>query len=87
VKFFKSLLIVSSLVLAFTATASDQDKCESREHNVAHSIKGKDYVCDKCVVLSCESSGKTIGKCTRTTKYTECVEAAPKPAPKPEKKK
>jgi hypothetical protein len=84
VNLFKTLLIVSSLILASGTMARAEDKCESTEHNVAHSIQDKKYVCDKCVVLGCDTSGPNIGKCTRTTKYTNCVEA-PKPAP--EKKK
>ena len=79
-KFLKALLVVNSLIVASTAMARAEDKCESTEHNVKHSIKGTDYVCDKCVVLSCDASGSNIGKCTRTTKYTNCVEP-PKPAP------
>jgi len=80
VKFLKALLIANSLVLATAAVARAEDKCESTEHNVSHSISGKSYVCDKCVVLACDTSGSNIGKCTRTTKYTNCVEPS-KPAP------
>ena len=80
-KSLKPLFIFCSLILASTVTARAEDKCESTEHNVAHKISGKDYVCDKCVVLGCDTSGKDIGKCTRTTKYTNCVEPA-KPAGK-----
>jgi hypothetical protein len=80
-KSLKPLFIFCSLILASTVTARAEDKCESTEHNVAHKISGKDYVCDKCVVLGCDTSGKNIGKCTRTTKYTNCVEPA-KPADK-----
>jgi hypothetical protein len=79
-KFLKALLIINSLVAASTATARAEDKCESTEHNVSHSISGKSYVCDKCVVLGYDKSGPNIDKFTRTTKYTNCVEA-PKPAP------
>jgi hypothetical protein len=75
----KALPIVFSLVLAFVTTARAEDKCESTEHGVSHTIDGKSYVCDKCVILGCETSGSNIGKCTRTTKYTNCVEPA-KPA-------
>ncbi len=77
----KPLFIVCSLILASTVTARAEDKCESTEHNVSHQISGKNYICDKCVVLGCDTSGPNIGKCTRTTKYTNCVE------PTPDKKK
>jgi len=72
----KKLLVISALTLISTALARAEDKCQSTEHGVPHSIKGKDYVCDKCVVLSCDTSGPKIGQCARTTKYTDCVEAA-----------
>jgi hypothetical protein len=80
-KLLKPLFIVFSLILASTVTARAEDKCESTEHNVSHQINGKNYICDKCVVLGCDTSGPNIGKCTRTTKYTNCVE------PPPDKKK
>jgi hypothetical protein len=85
----KAIPIIFSLVLAFAATAHAEDKCESTDHGVSHTINGKSYVCDKCVILGCETSGSNIGKCTRTTKYTNCVEP-PKPAkdkPATDKKK
>jgi hypothetical protein len=88
-KSFTVIPIIFSLVLAFVATARAEDKCESTEHGVSHTIGGKNYVCDKCVILGCETSGSNIGKCTRTTKYTNCVEP-PKPAadkPAADKKK
>jgi hypothetical protein len=73
-KYLKTLLVLFSLSLAGIATARAEDKCESTEKGVSHEISGKKYVCDKCVVLACDASGSTIGKCTRTTKYTNCVE-------------
>jgi hypothetical protein len=73
-KTIEALAILISLTLAGVTMAHAEDKCESTEHNVSHEIGGKKYVCDKCVVLGCETSGSTIGKCTRTTKYTNCVE-------------
>jgi hypothetical protein len=73
-KTIKALAILFSLTLAGVTMAHAEDKCESTEHNVSHEIGGKKYVCDKCVVLGCETSGSAIGKCTRTTKYTNCVE-------------
>ncbi|MEI9923856.1 MAG: hypothetical protein WDN50_10425 [Bradyrhizobium sp.] len=78
-KSLKAIPIIFSLILAFSMTARAEEKCESTEHNVSHTISGKNYVCDKCVVLGCETSGSNIGKCTRTTKYTNCVEPT-KPA-------
>jgi hypothetical protein len=77
-KFIKALFVLFSLALACATTAYAEDKCESTEHAVSHDIGGKKYVCDKCVVLACDTSGSTIGKCTRTTKYTNCVEPAAK---------
>lgn len=73
-KYLKTLLLLFSLSLAGTVIAQAADKCESTEKGVSHEIGGKKYVCDKCVVLACDTSGSTIGKCTRTTKYTNCVE-------------
>jgi len=73
-KYLKVLLVMFSVSLAGMTTSWAEDKCESTEHNVSHEINGKKYVCDKCVVLSCDTSGSNISKCTRTTKYTNCVE-------------
>ena len=73
-KTIKSLALIFSLVLAGVTMAYAEDKCESTEKNVSHEIGGKKYVCDKCVVLACDTSGKAIGQCTKTTKYTNCVE-------------
>jgi hypothetical protein len=83
----KKILVICSLVVASTAMACAEDKCESTEHGVSHTIDGKNYVCDKCVVLGCDTSGPKIGQCTRTTKYTNCVEAAKPDTKTPEKKK
>lgn len=78
-KFLKILLVMFSVSFTGATSAWAEDKCESTEHGVSHEISGKKYVCDKCVVLSCDTSGSSIGKCTRTTKYTNCVEpSAPK---------
>jgi hypothetical protein len=73
-KYLKALVLLISVSLASVVGARAADKCESTEKGVSHEISGKKYVCDKCVVLACETSGSTIGKCTRTTKYTNCVE-------------
>ena len=73
-KFLKTLLVLFSLSLPAIVTAQAEDKCESTEKGVSHQINGKKYVCDKCVVLACDTSGPNIGKCTRTTKWTNCVE-------------
>jgi hypothetical protein len=73
-KTINALVIFFSLTLAGVTVTHAEDKCESTEHNVSHEIGGKKYVCDKCVVLACDTSGKAIGKCTKTTKYTNCVE-------------
>ncbi len=73
-KYLKTLLLLFSLSFAGIVTAQAEDKCESTEKGVSHEINGKKYVCDKCVVLACDTKGPTIGKCTRTTKYTNCVE-------------
>lgn len=70
----KELVIFFSLTLAGLTTAYAEDKCESTAKNVPHEISGKKYVCDTCVVLACDTKGSTIGKCTKTTKYTNCVE-------------
>jgi hypothetical protein len=70
----QAFLVLFALSLACMTTAQAEDKCESTEHNVSHDIGGKKYVCDKCVILGCETGGSNIGKCTRTTKYTNCVE-------------
>jgi hypothetical protein len=51
-------------------------KCDSSETNVKHDIKGKHYTCDKCVVSSCSTSGGQISNCTKTTYWSNCVEAA-----------
>jgi hypothetical protein len=75
-KIIKALAILFSLTLAGVTLAHAEDKCESTEHGVSHEIKGKKYVCDKCVVLACDTSGSKIGQCTKTTKYTNCVEPA-----------
>ena len=77
----KALVVFFSLTLAGVAMAHAEDKCESTAKNVAHEIGGKKYVCDTCVILACDTKGSTIGKCTKTTKYTNCVE------PPAEKKK
>jgi hypothetical protein len=78
-KSLKIILVLFSLNLIGMVTAQAEDKCESTEKGVSHEINGKKYVCDKCVVLACDTSGPNIGKCTRTTKYTNCVEpSAPK---------
>jgi hypothetical protein len=73
-KYLKVLLVMFSLNLASMLTALAEDKCESTEKGVSHEISGKKYICDKCIVLACDTSGSTIGKCTRTTKWTNCVE-------------
>lgn len=73
-KTINALVIFFSLTLAGVTMAHAEDKCESTDHNVAHEIGGKKYVCDKCVVLACDTSGKAIGQCTKTTKWTNCVE-------------
>jgi hypothetical protein len=75
-KTVKTLALVFSLTLAGVTMAQAEDKCQSTEHNVSHEISGKKYVCDACVILACDTSGKAIGKCTKTTKYTNCVEPA-----------
>jgi len=75
-KSIKALFVLFSLTLVCVTTARAEDKCESTEHGVSHDISGKKYVCDKCVVLACDTSGSAIGKCTRTTKYTNCIEPA-----------
>ncbi len=76
-KLLKPLFIVCSLILASTVTARAEDKCESTEHNVSHQISGKNYICDKCVVLGCDTSGPNIGKCPRPPTYTKCVDQPP----------
>jgi hypothetical protein len=78
----KKILVICWLVLASTAMARAEDKCESTEHGVSHAIDGKNYVCDKCVVLGCDTSGPKIGQCTRTTKYTNCAEDTKTPEKK-----
>lgn len=75
-KTLKILLVLFSLSLFGIVTARAEDKCESTEKGISHEINGKKYVCDKCVVLACDTKGPTIGKCTRTTKWTNCVEPA-----------
>lgn len=77
-KFLKTLLVLFSLNLAGIMAAQAEDKCESTEKGVSHEINGKKYICDKCVVLACDTSGPNIGKCTRTTKWTNCVEPSKK---------
>jgi hypothetical protein len=75
-KYRKAILVMFFVSLAGVATTRADEKCESTEHGVSHEINGKKYVCDKCVVLACDASGSTIGRCTRTTKYTNCAEPA-----------
>jgi len=71
----KTLAIAFSLTLAGVTMAHAEDKCPTTpEHNVPHEISGKKYVCDKCVISSCDTGGKTISNCKKTTNWTNCVE-------------
>ena len=51
------------------------EACNSSETGVKHTINGKTYTCDKCVVLKCSSSGSQLSNCTSTTYYTNCSAA------------
>jgi len=74
-KTIKTLAIFFSLILAGVAIAHAEDKCDPKESKkgVETTKNGKKYLCDTCVILACDTSGKTIGKCTKTTK-SSCVE-------------
>jgi hypothetical protein len=71
----KTLVIFFSLTLLGLTTAHAEDKCDpaSSKKGVETTKNGKKYLCDTCVVLSCDTSGKTIGQCTKKT-TTSCVE-------------
>jgi len=70
--------LIACICPAFAApnTSSTGQKCEESASNVKHTIKGKDYNCDKCVYSQCDSSGGSISNCKRVTEWTNCVEAA-----------
>jgi hypothetical protein len=71
----KTLAVFFSLTLAGVSIAHAEDKCDPKESKkgVETTKNGKKYLCDTCVVLSCDTSGKTIGQCTKKT-TTSCVE-------------
>jgi hypothetical protein len=79
----KTFAIVFSLALAGGTMAHAEDKCDaaSSTKGVETIKNGKKYLCDTCVTLGCDTSGPTIGKCTKKTKTT-CVEAPDKPGDK-----
>ena len=80
----KTFAVLFSLTLAGVTMAHAEDKCDpaSSKKAVPTTKDGKKYLCDTCVILACDTSGKTIGQCTRKT-TTSCVEAPPdKPAEK-----
>ncbi len=55
------------------------EKCDSSATGVTHQIQGKDYTCDKCVYLKCDTSGGQISNCTKTTYWSNCVAALSRP--------
>ena len=57
------------------------EKCNSSDTGVKHTINGKNYTCDKCVVLKCSGSGSQINNCTSTTYWTNCSPAAARTRP------
>src|SRR5579871_1802611 len=71
----KTLAVFFSLTQAGVSIEHAEDKCETKESKkgVETTKNGKKYLCDTCVVLSCDTSGKTIGQCTKKT-TTSCVE-------------
>ncbi len=75
-----AVLVCGMLAIAGPAAAEPAgpkgDKCESSETGAKHQINGKNYTCDKCVYSSCNTSGGTVSGCTRTTYWSNCVEAA-----------
>jgi len=74
----KALAVLFSFALASGTVAHAEDKCDaaSSKKAVPTTKNGKKYLCDTCVVLSCDTTGKTIGQCTKKT-TTTCVEAPP----------
>ena len=82
-KIVKTFAVFFLLTLAGGTMAHAEDKCDkdASKKAVPTTKNGKNYLCDTCVVLACDTSGKTIGQCTRKT-TTTCVEAPDKPADK-----
>jgi hypothetical protein len=56
-------------------TGPNGEKCDSTESQVKHDINGKHYICDKCVILSCDTSTTQMKDCKKTTHWVNCTEA------------
>jgi len=56
-------------------TGPNGEKCDSTEAQVKHDISGKHYICDKCVILSCDTSTNQMKDCKQTTHWVNCSEA------------
>ena len=44
----------------------------SSANGVNHTIRGENYVCDKCVFTTCDTSGRKIENCKVVTHYSNC---------------
>jgi hypothetical protein len=79
--FFRLSLFCGLIMVAGAGTAladitgPNGEKCDSTESQVKHDIDGKHYVCDKCVILSCDTSTKELKDCKQTTYWVNCTEA------------
>ena len=77
----KVLLFSCALILAAIGSAVAEpkgpngEKCDSSETGVKHTINGKEYTCDKCVYLKCDTSGGSISNCQRVTNWSNCEAA------------
>jgi hypothetical protein len=80
---FKPILL-GAFVLAAGAgvaladiTGPNGEKCDSTESQVKHDINSKHYICDKCVILSCDTSTNQMKDCKQTTHWVNCTPDQP----------
>jgi hypothetical protein len=75
------LLLSCAFAFAIAAPAAAEPKgpngeaCSSSATGVKHTIKGNDYICDKCVFSKCDTSGGQISNCQTVTHWSNCVAA------------
>ena len=75
------LLLLVALVTPANAVPKGKngESCNvSSETGVKHTIKGKDYKCDKCVYSKCIQQGDQL-RCGNETHWSNCEEVASRP--------
>jgi len=73
--FFAACVLAAGSGIAFAdIIGPNGEKCDSSESQVKHDINGKHYTCDKCGILSCDTSTNQMKDCKQTTHWVNCTE-------------